>query len=718
MKPPTSIARTLARHLFVRRFINPVPKYPLPVRPEPVEGRDWASVRPARTEAGPSGGSSIAHRLCLLACLALPLAAHAQPPQRAHTLHNPDLTPAAAAALRALPTGQRIELRAVPLGADAPQRSADMVLERFTVHTPQARVRIHHEHGEHVRPPAATSYLRGQLHGQPRSRALAAVEPDHSLRLLVDTEAGHSIVHDNTARLTMSTARRADIARNRGAAAFRCNATAHGPTGVAARIAPTGFSGPLGQALGRLPAHAAPQAPAPEVSAGVSPEVSPEAAALATGAYRVASLIVETDHALYRSLGSAEAVERHVTDLTAYLSDIYRSELGVELVIEQLNIYPSAAANPWRATDDYGILQELRNRWSSSARRSQSRSLVVLLAGESLAYDDYSAAGIAYVDALCNADYGYAVLGGVGQGGRFNPGLASVVWDSIGYAHELGHVFGSLHTHEFDLNLGHTLPVDCCDAGDTGYCRTQPLLLPGIGSLQGGSIGQRTGTIMSYCHLLPGGNDNISPVFGQGHPYGIAAQRVPEFMRSTIGRAAARYPQCLPVRQAPQRHTLSVRIEGQGSVLSSPAGLDCRQGTCSHDFDDGSWLLLRATPAAGQRFEGWRGDCAGQSACLLGLTAPRSVTARFAPIDPVAPGGAYACFLDWAGRQFPHLFAPPAGSRSLDDDEWIIRYYATHDAYLGVLKPAHRLYYLGPHSAHRPHDLGDMGSWLALSGCD
>ena len=60
-------------------------------------------------------------------------------------------------------------------------------------------------------------------------------------------------------------------------------------------------------------------------------------------------------------------------------------------------------------------------------------------------------------------------------------------------AHELGHNFGSEHTHCY------MPPLDHCYNGESG-CYSGPESLPPGG-----------GTIMSYCHLLPGGDVEREP---------------------------------------------------------------------------------------------------------------------------------------------------------------------------------------------------------------
>jgi len=72
--------------------------------------------------------------------------------------------------------------------------------------------------------------------------------------------------------------------------------------------------------------------------------------------------------------------------------------------------------------------------------------------------------------------------------------------------------------------------------------------------------------------------------------------------------------------------------EGQGSVLSSPMGIDCDQGggDCTEIFDINTVVTLTASAAAGSTLAGWGGDCSGSdSNCVVTMDMAHSVTATF-----------------------------------------------------------------------------------------
>jgi hypothetical protein len=78
----------------------------------------------------------------------------------------------------------------------------------------------------------------------------------------------------------------------------------------------------------------------------------------------------------------------------------------------------------------------------------------------------------------------------------------------------------------------------------------------------------------------------------------------------------------------PTTYTLGVSRNGTGSGTVAGGGINCGT-TCSASLATGTTVTLTATAATGSAFVGWSGDCGGTGACVLSMTAPRSVTATF-----------------------------------------------------------------------------------------
>jgi len=95
--------------------------------------------------------------------------------------------------------------------------------------------------------------------------------------------------------------------------------------------------------------------------------------------------------------------------------------------------------------------------------------------------------------------------------------------------------------------------------------------------------------------------------------------------------------------------TIEVSVEGDGSVSSSPSGIECPQ-VCSGDYSKSEIVVLQARPALGQTFLGWAGSCAGvEETCSLKANKNALVVATFtqgeiAPPAPVPKTGQMNCY--------------------------------------------------------------------------
>ena len=86
----------------------------------------------------------------------------------------------------------------------------------------------------------------------------------------------------------------------------------------------------------------------------------------------------------------------------------------------------------------------------------------------------------------------------------------------------------------------------------------------------------------------------------------------------------------------PTTYSLAVQLtgEGEGSVASSPSGIECGS-TCEALFDLGTKVTLTATAASGSTFTGWSGaGCSGTGSCVVAMSEARSVTATFSGKKP------------------------------------------------------------------------------------
>jgi len=74
--------------------------------------------------------------------------------------------------------------------------------------------------------------------------------------------------------------------------------------------------------------------------------------------------------------------------------------------------------------------------------------------------------------------------------------------------------------------------------------------------------------------------------------------------------------------------TVSLAGAGTGTVMSTPAGINCPT-TCSAAFAENTQITLSETAGVNNAFAGWSGACEGTGPCTVTLSASNSVTATF-----------------------------------------------------------------------------------------
>jgi hypothetical protein len=96
------------------------------------------------------------------------------------------------------------------------------------------------------------------------------------------------------------------------------------------------------------------------------------------------------------------------------------------------------------------------------------------------------------------------------------------------------------------------------------------------------------------------------------------------------------------------QYALTVHDYGEGTIVSSPAGINCGV-TCSAVYATGTEVTLIATPSPGYRFAGWTGACSGASACVVWMDDLAYVNATFAPnAGPIPDISAIPTLAEWS----------------------------------------------------------------------
>jgi hypothetical protein len=193
---------------------------------------------------------------------------------------------------------------------------------------------------------------------------------------------------------------------------------------------------------------------------------------------RVVRVAIDTDFEwLSERFGSnAAAGAEYSLFLVAAISEVYKRDVNAELAVPFMRMF-ATNTDPYTGSTTPDPLDQLRDHWRA-AMQHIDRDLVHLFTGANTGYG-----GVAYVGAMCNDDYGFGVSSYLN--GSFPYPLqqnSSANWDLVVAAHELGHNFGTGHTHSYSP------PIDRCGIDCTGSVN---------------------GTIMSYCHTCSGGLPNI-----------------------------------------------------------------------------------------------------------------------------------------------------------------------------------------------------------------
>jgi len=224
-----------------------------------------------------------------------------------------------------------------------------------------------------------------------------------------------------------------------------------------------------------------------------------------------AVLAIDTDNELlFNKFGdNTTTATNFIASLIAQMDVMYNRDLLIQLVqgTTFLRVGNSSDGDhfnddPWTqvgAGANPNQLNEVSNYWSTT-NNGISRAFVAMLSGKG---SSNGASGIAWVPgSLCSTFYG------VSFSQVFLSGTAPSFGDVLVVGHEIGHNFGSPHTHCYSP------PIDTCYSGEPN-CYSGPTSCPASSTING--VTNVQGTLMSYCHLLGGCTSSL--VF---HPRTVA----------------------------------------------------------------------------------------------------------------------------------------------------------------------------------------------------
>lgn len=217
---------------------------------------------------------------------------------------------------------------------------------------------------------------------------------------------------------------------------------------------------------------------------------APHAVAALAPATRVAVVAVDTDNELMNLKfgNNAANATTYIAALFAEMNVIYERDVNLRLLQGYTILRPSTTTDPYLLSGtgnaDSAKLAEFRNYWNAQYAPVK-RALAMMLSGKQASNN--SASGIATLDVLCGT-LGYSF----NQVFKFAQQTAT---SDVGIvAHELGHNMASPHTHCYA-----DPKPDACFAGES--CYSGSTSCPPTDTYNGVSA---RGTLMSYCHVLSG----------------------------------------------------------------------------------------------------------------------------------------------------------------------------------------------------------------------
>jgi Metallo-peptidase family M12 len=386
-----------------------------------------------------------------------------------------ELAPSVVPSLTTLSAGSSLAVADWPVSPGVRQ---EVEFTRFEVYAPDARI-VEIEGGRAVElPRSRNAFFHGRSVDDPETRLVVTVDPD--TRELRGVAYGREGTHELRPWGEKGTGGGYLVAASGG---FETQPAAEPAWSCGQELDPLA-QGVKADPLSSAPPGATATAPIGAAVAGLS----------------TATIAVDTDNELLQlKFGNdTTAATNYIANLFALMNVMYERDLQVRLLQGLTILRPSTTPDPYvksaPSAADGSVLGEFSSYWGAGcngACAGVSRAAAMMLSGKQSS--SYSASGIAWIDSLCSFSTGYSFS----QVFKFAQDTS--VNDAPLVGHEIGHNFGSPHTHCYSP------PIDTCWNGEA--CYTGGTSCPAPATING--LTNVTGTVMSYCHLTGCGSTAV-----------------------------------------------------------------------------------------------------------------------------------------------------------------------------------------------------------------